>query len=403
MPANRIENILQTVAQRVPHLIAADRFYATLYDATKSELTFPLVWEKGEILPANCVPWLPRSFDGERWLPDRVIERGEILLFENDFAIDTEAAGLRAWPDERSLQSWLGVPMIVGEQVIGALVVEHGNKASAFGEEGMRVLSTIARQTALALDNVRLYDLWIREQEKIIAMEKFSVMSQVAGEFAHRMSNLVGTIPVRINLAKAKLNPNDPRDAEVIKQLEKIYADSQQLLQAAQQIKESTATRAPESVNINEIVNIVIRRAVASLPGIESRVTVLSDNLDPNLPEIQVERSELLDTLTNIIKNGLDAMPDGGTLTVKTHLGRLANNDCIEVAVMDTGKGIPPENLSKIFDLFFTTKPGGLGFGLWKDKVYIQRIGGDIEVHSKVLEGTTFVIKIPIDNRGEHS
>jgi signal transduction histidine kinase len=247
---------------------------------------------------------------------------------------------------------------------------------------------------------VRLYDLWIREQEKIIAMEKFSVMSQVAGEFAHRMNNLVGTIPVRINLAKAKLNPSDPRDVEIIKQLEKIYADSQQLLQAAQQIKETTATRAPELVNINELVDIAIGKALSFLPGIESRVTVLSDNLNPNLPKIQVERSELLDTLTNIIKNGLDAMPEGGTLTVETRLGRLANNDCIEVAVTDTGKGIPPENLSKIFDLFFTTKPGGLGFGLWKDKVYIQRIGGDIEVRSKVLEETTFVIKIPID-RGE--
>ena len=400
MPANRIESILQTVAQRVPRLIAADLFYTVLYDATKSELTFPLVWEKGEILPANCAPWQPRPFDGERWLPDRVIERGEILLFEKNFSAETETAGLRAWPDERPLQSWLGAPMIVGERVIGVLVVEHWSKASAFGEEGMRVLSTIARQAALALGNVRLYDMWIREQEKIIAIEKFSVMSQVAGVFAHRMNNLVGTIPVRINLAKAKLNPSDPRDAEIIKQLEKIYADSQQLLQAAQQIKETTATRAPESVNINELTDIAIGKAVASLPGIESRVTVLSDTLDPNLPKIQVERSELLDTLTNIIKNGLDAMPEGGTLTVETRLGRLANNDCIEVAVTDTGKGIPPENLSKIFDLFFTTKPGGLGFGLWKDKVYIQRIGGDIEVRSKVLEETTFVIKIPID-RGE--
>ncbi len=399
MPSNQIENILRAVAQKVPRLIQADLFYAVLYDAARVEASFPLVWERGGILPDGSPPWLSRPFDGKRWLPDRVIEGREVLLLERDAVAEAGADGLSVWPEGRSVQSWLGAPMIVGEQVIGALVIEHASKTRVFGEDGKRVLSAIARQTALAVGNARLYDLWLREQEKMIAIEKFSVMTQIAGEFAHRMNNLVGTIPVRINLAKDKLNPDDPRDAEVIKQLNKIYEDSQQLLQAAQQIKETTASRAPESININELAGTAIKKATSFLPDIERRVKV-SLHFASNLPTIQAERNELLDTLTNLIKNGLEAMPEGGALTIETRLGNLANKDCIEVAVTDTGQGIPPENLSKIFDLFFTTKPGGLGFGLWKDKVYIQRIGGDIEVRSEVGKGTTFVIKIPLE-RGE--
>ena len=109
-----------------------------------------------------------------------------------------------------------------------------------------------------------------------------------------------------------------------------------------------------------------------------------------------MERNKLLDTLVSVIQNGVEAMPEDGTLTLATRRGTIGDKPCIEIVVSDTGVGIPADHLPKIFDLFFTTKEKGLGFGLWRDRVFIKNLGGDIEVSSVVGKGTTFIIKIPV-------
>lgn len=116
------------------------------------------------------------------------------------------------------------------------------------------------------------------------------------------------------------------------------------------------------------------------------------------VPPAFVERNKLLDTLVSMIRNSVEAMPDEGTLTVSTRNSRIKGNPCIEITISDTGAGIPTSDLSKIFDLFFTTKDEGLGFGLWRDKAFIKGLGGDIEVKSREGEGSTFVIRIPVDS-----
>ena len=123
--------------------------------------------------------------------------------------------------------------------------------------------------------------------------------------------------------------------------------------------------------------------------------TRVDKDITANLPLIYVERKKLLDTLFSIVQNGVEAMPEGGTLTLATRLGSLGDQPCIEVVVSDTGVGIAADDLPKIFDLFFTTKAKGLGFGLWRDRMFAKNLGGDIDVNSTVGEGTTFTIKLP--------
>jgi two-component system, NtrC family, sensor kinase len=392
MLADRIQTILQTVIQRVSPLMCADRLYGVIYDKDKSALSFPLIWEGGKIMVPENEYWQARPLDGNCWLPDCVIEGKEPVLFERDVATEAAQVGSRVWPEGNSVNSWLGVPMIVGEEVLGALVAENWKQRRAFGEDGKRFLGLAARQAAAALENVYLYERWLQEYQKNMETQKVTIMGEVAGEFVHRMNNLAGTIPIRVSLARATLNPKDPKAAAVLNQLEKIEADSQELLRAAQKIKESTALRAPEKVNVNDLLDAALQNALLLLPSIDGKVHI-DKTLNPDLPEIEIERNELLDTFTNIIKNALDAMPEGGRLSLETLLG--ANRKYLEIVISDTGTGIRPENLPKIFDLFFTTKPGGMGFGLWKDKAFLKRIGGDIDVTSTVDQGTTFIIRIP--------
>ena len=110
-------------------------------------------------------------------------------------------------------------------------------------------------------------------------------------------------------------------------------------------------------------------------------------------PKVYASKNQLRQVFLNMISNARDAMPEGGTLTIKTK----SNRDHIHVEVIDTGVGIREEHLNKIFDAFFTTKEGvkGVGLGLSVCYGFIKEHGGDIKVSSKRGEGTAFTIILP--------
>ena len=124
-----------------------------------------------------------------------------------------------------------------------------------------------------------------------------------------------------------------------------------------------------------------------------AKVSIETD-LDEALPPIAANPSEMQQILLNLVNNAIDAMEkEGGELRVSSR----ADGDVILVSVSDSGMGIPKANLARIFDPFFTTKSVGKGTGLGLSVTYgiIDRLGGEISVHSVVDEGTTFTIKLP--------
>jgi signal transduction histidine kinase len=120
----------------------------------------------------------------------------------------------------------------------------------------------------------------------------------------------------------------------------------------------------------------------------------LKKDFAKDLPLIPAHPAELNQVWTNLIDNALQAMPDGGTLSIRTAL----DGDCVLVEIGDTGAGIPPELTDKIFEPFFTTKPVGEGTGLGLDicyRVITQRHGGDLRVISKPGD-TRFQVRLPV-------
>ena len=107
---------------------------------------------------------------------------------------------------------------------------------------------------------------------------------------------------------------------------------------------------------------------------------------------VEIDANQVRQVLVNIISNAVQAMPDGGKLTINTK----GENQLLEVEIADTGCGIPKEITAKIFDPLFTTRAKGIGLGLAVCKTIIERHEGYIEVKSKVGKGTTFTIKLPL-------
>jgi len=134
--------------------------------------------------------------------------------------------------------------------------------------------------------------------------------------------------------------------------------------------------------------------AVASLqgPAAAHGVEVVVD-LDPALPEAELDYAQIEQVLLTLLSNAAEAMPQGGRITVS---GRATDDGRrLRLSVTDTGPGIPADQLRRVFELFFTTKSHGTGLGLAVAKKIVERHGGTIGVDSAVGKGTTFTIEVP--------
>ncbi|MGE5340873.1 MAG: GAF domain-containing protein [Candidatus Omnitrophota bacterium] len=314
--------------------------------------------------------------------------------------------------DERYLKaieetnSQIAVPLMKRNELIGVLNIERA-EINSFKPEDINLAEAIAGLAAIAIENSSLYlnlERKVEERtaelertkEKAAAAERLALVNEIVAEFAHKMNNLAGTIPTRVSMALEHLNKEDPLQKKSIHQLEAIKYDTQKLLKLANEIKHTTTMGKLEHIDINFLLEESINNVLNSSPGVVTRIKLIRDYAE-NLPGIYAERTCFLDTMENLIRNGIESIIENGVIEIHTNLISNSNKRFISIKVSDTGKGIPEKIRYKIFDLFFTTKEKGLGFGLWRDRAFIKRLGGDIVFESKEEEGTTFNINIPIE------
>jgi signal transduction histidine kinase len=148
-------------------------------------------------------------------------------------------------------------------------------------------------------------------------------------------------------------------------------------------------------VNVNEVIDRAFDLAAHTAKM--QQVQVIKE-LATSLPTISADFDQLQQVCTNLILNAIQAMPQGGKLTLRSSLDK----DYLKIEVSDTGYGISPENMRKLFTPFFTTKQEvkGVGLGLAVSYGIIQRHRGRIEVQSKEKEGTTFTVYLPLKTEG---
>ena len=150
------------------------------------------------------------------------------------------------------------------------------------------------------------------------------------------------------------------------------------------------------SRNINELISnkISLMSDLFKDKKIELKV-----DLYPDLPNVYVDKDNITQVFINIISNSIHAMPDGGTLNIRTlplKKKDIYKGVCIEIS--DTGGGIPPDVEHNVFNPFFTTKDKRIGLGLPLAKKIVDYLGGSIELINKIGEGLTVIIKLPIDS-----
>jgi signal transduction histidine kinase/NAD-dependent dihydropyrimidine dehydrogenase PreA subunit len=228
-------------------------------------------------------------------------------------------------------------------------------------------------------------------QQQLIQSEKMASVGQLAAGVAHEINNPLGTILLYSHMILEKLEQQDDRREEldtIAKEAARCRDIVRGLLDFARQRKLQV-----ENVNVNKILEEALSLEAAQ-PSFQ-KVKVLI-TLDPSLPPTGGDPVQLKEVFLNILSNAVEAMPEGGAVTVSSRFLDGAARQ-IEVMIRDTGQGIPPENLDKIFMPFYTTKKIGQGTGLGLAIAYgiVKMHRGAIEVKSKVGEGTAFWVKLP--------
>jgi len=230
-------------------------------------------------------------------------------------------------------------------------------------------------------------------QEDLIQAEKLTSLGQLAASIAHEVNNPLAGVLVYTQLLEKKLTgDNLPKETalDYLSKMESELTRSTKLIRGLLDFARQSLPTLRE-IDLNEVINRAF--ALAAHSAELQHIRVIKE-LDPTLPKIEADFDQLQQVCTNLILNAIQAMSEGGTLTLRTSTN---DDEQLKLEVQDTGCGIPQENMRKLFTPFFTTKgeKKGIGLGLAVAYGIIQRHEGSIEVQSKEGEGTTFIIHLP--------
>ncbi len=383
-----LEAVLNTIAENANVFMSAD--FSTLFSYNPDLEKFELGVRRGKV---ENKPVMPRK----NGFTASTLKGKAAIFVEN-----TEAQELNVELDfiaGKKVRAFAGIPLIAKGLPVGVLYVSFF-EPHRFSEEEKQLLNLLASQAAVAIVNAELYEnleervqertrQLVDAQQRIADQEAVVTRTMISTDFVHRLNNLAGTIPIWAGQIREHLNAEDIHDDMLDVYLTNIESDTEKLLRAAEQLK---LLPEAQSVNIKEILQALVRQArIQALTKID-----IDLRCEEELPFVHAVAMELRNALWNVMENGIDAMPDGGTLRVTAESSKDAEGEVfINIEVQDEGIGIPQEITDKIFSPFYSTKEGHMGYGLWRARYIFERMGGNITFESTEGHGTTFIVRLP--------
>lgn len=284
------------------------------------------------------------------------------------------------------LVSLLSVPLLFAGQAIGTLNVYTGRPYN-FSNEEIRILGALAELSAIAIEKARLYERIVDVEEQMRQNEKLSALGLLAAEVAHEIRNPLTVMKLLYHSLNLKFPESDPR----AKDTKVIEAKIEHLNKIVEQILDFARTTEPKfaPVRLNELVDelgLLVRHKLAN-QNIE-----MTRRLQPDLPAVMGDAPQLEQAFLNLILNAAEAMPNGGTLTVKTR----AAKSRVTIEFKDTGGGMSEEMQKHAFTaVLSTTKAKGTGLGLAIVGRIVETHHGTIQIKSRSGRGTAIIISLP--------
>jgi signal transduction histidine kinase len=277
------------------------------------------------------------------------------------------------------------VPVFKDKKLIMLLILSEKLSGDMFTGEDINLLNIVSNQVAIAISNADLY-------KNKVYTERLASMGMMSATFAHEIRNPLTSLKTFAQLMPEKYNDEEFRETFskiVVGEIERIDGLIGDLL-------DFSSDKKPSRVNFFDLTSLIddIVEYVRGKIDFEKKGIIFRKNYSKDEINMTGDAEKLKQVFINIISNGCQAMDDGGILNVDIE----PNSEHVDIAVSDTGTGIHPDDISKIFDPFVTTKEMGVGLGLAISKRVIEEHNGQIGVESSLTKGTTFTVTLPVQN-----
>ncbi len=299
----------------------------------------------------------------------------------------------------------LTCPLVLVDNIVGFIILGPKRSGEQYSDEDILLILTISHQVAVAIENARLYaesqQMYAelkQAQENLIQSERMHALGQMTSGIAHDFNNILTTILGRVQLTLRRMK--DGKSIRNLRTIEQAATDAAAMVRRLQDFARLRTDRPFDIIDLNSVINDALEMIRPRLD--EQRETLDADvQLTVDLGEIRLikgDSGELRETLVNILINAIEAMPNGGKLSVSS---KQKDNFAV-ISLSDTGVGMTEDVRRSVFVPFFTTKGAhGLGMGLSIAYSTITRHGGELTVSSRPQEGSTFNIRIPVTKRNK--
>jgi signal transduction histidine kinase len=392
-----LETVLTTIVSRAVQLSGLDGGVVFEYDEAAEEFVQRAQTETSGVLAEQRRT--SRIRKGEGVLGQTAISLEPVQV--PDITVPGAYAGrLRENLIESGIRAILAVPMVREGQLIGCLGVTR-NRPGEFPAETIELLRTFATQSALAIQNARLFHEIEDKSRQLEAASrhKSEFLANMSHELRTPLNAVIGFSEVLLQRMFGELN------AKQDDYLKDIYASGQHLLSLINDILDLSKIEAgrmelaPAPFHLPSALEnaVTLVKERAARHGIALQVDV-----DPRLREVVGDERKVKQVLLNLLSNAVKFTPEGGRISLKA--GR--RDGMVEIAVTDTGIGIAPEDQAVIFEEFRqvgsdeTRKQEGTGLGLTLAKKFVELHGGRIWVQSHVGQGSTFTFTLPVRREG---
>jgi two-component system, NtrC family, sensor kinase len=301
---------------------------------------------------------------------------------------------------EREMLERLGVrvclPLMALNRLTGLMMLSSSNEAWNLDQEDLNLLEMLTSQASIAFENAYLFQEQRDRLRRLYRAERLAAAGQLAASVAHEIRNPLTAIRSTIQYLVNEFAPENPKRLlieGVIGEVDRINRTIDGLL---------SLTRRPEfkpdRLDLSSLLeqSLLLLRAQAQSQDVEIQWSAPAPNI-----QIIGDVSQLKQVFLNLMLNAMQAMPGGGSLkvdltTTDGAAGSLRDKPLANVSIVDSGCGIPAENIDMVFDPFFTTKQGGTGLGLSTSYAIIRQHGGELEISSREGEGTSVHIRFPL-------
>ena len=275
---------------------------------------------------------------------------------------------------------------------LGSMEVAWHNSLRAIITLGLAIVAAGILGMAAILHNQHSHMQEVKALEiEVLHRERLSALGNLAATVAHEIRNPLNAISMGLQRLKVEFQPTDDQEQYsrvtelMLGEVHRLNSIVEQFLSLARPLEIK-----PEALRVQDVLNELATLVEGEAQQSKVQIRVVAP---PTLPPLKADREYLRQTLLNLILNGLQAMPEGGTLTLKAN----TSNGNFLISVTDTGIGIAPENRRRIFEPYFTTKAKGSGLGLAIARRIIEAHGGTITVSSETDQGCCFQICLPLD------